>query len=132
MKLRITVEGKTYEVDVDILDGEGSTSNQPEAVAAAPRPVAPAPPPAAAPAPRPAAAPAVGASGKVVKAPLAGTITKVLVAVGDQVALNQPVAIMEAMKMESTIASTAAGTVSAILVPPGTAVRDGDPLVELS
>jgi len=141
MKLRITVEGKTYEVDVEVLEGElpvaGGYAPAPApspfasaapAPAPAPRPAAP---PAAAPASASAPAPASG-GGKSCKAPLAGTVTKVLVAVGDAVLQNQPIAVMEAMKMETNVAATSSGTVTAVRVAPGTAVKDGDVLVELS
>ena len=80
--VRISFEGKTYDVEVEVLDS---------AVAAAPAaPVAaPAPAPAA-----PAAAPAV-AGGTEVKSPLAGSVFKLKVAVGDTVAANQEVAVIE-------------------------------------
>lgn len=134
MKLRITVENKVYEVTVEVLEGQAGVPGAPVPVGPTPPPPFPAAPAAPLP-PRAAAAPAraaepAGAGGKTCRAPLAGTVTKVLVKVGDTVAVNAPVAVMEAMKMESSIASPVAGRVSAIKVAAGDAVKDGDILVE--
>lgn len=110
---------------------EGQSVNQGDVLiqlqgnAAAPAPKA-APAPAAAPAPKPAA----GAS--AVTAPLPGTVTKVLVTVGQQVNAGDTVLLMEAMKMENNITAETAGTVKAILVQPGAQVQSGDALVELA
>lgn len=100
-------------------------------------PAAPAPKPVeapkAAPAPAPAApkaAPATGA-GKKVESPLPGTITKILVSVGQQVNPGDVLLTMEAMKMENNITSEYAGTVKAILVQQGASVMNGDALVEI-
>ena len=80
----------------------------------------------AAPAQKPAA------SASAVTAPLPGTVTKVLVAVGQQVKAGETVLTMEAMKMENNITAETAGTVKAILVQPGAQVQSGDALVELA
>ena len=61
-----------------------------------------------------------------------GTVFKIRVAVGDQVAADQELVVLEAMKMESPIYAPAAGTVSAILVKEGDAVSEGQVLVQLS
>ncbi len=125
-KLKITLEGKTYEVGVEVVG---------EAAAAAPAPAAaPAAKPAAAPAPAPApaAAPApvaVGA-GDIV-CPMPGVVFKVKVAVGDTVAADQEIIVLEAMKMESPIYAPTAGKVTAILVKEGDAVSEGQVLVQL-
>jgi acetyl-CoA/propionyl-CoA carboxylase biotin carboxyl carrier protein len=71
------------------------------------------------------AAAAVGGSGKVT-VPMQGTITKVLVAVGDTVEAGQPVCVLEAMKMENNINADKSGTVAEVKVSPGQSVGTGD------
>jgi methylmalonyl-CoA carboxyltransferase small subunit len=137
MKLRITVEGKTYDVDVEVLDQGssgpmyGSTSvhsatveapvaHKAEAAAPAPAPVSAAP------------APPAGSTGdRVVKAPIVGTIVQLKVAPGDRVEVNQVLLVMEAMKMETNVATPLAGKVKTVRVSPGEAVKAGQVLVEL-
>lgn len=93
--------------------------------------------PAAAPAAKPAAAPApkaapLSAGASTVNAPLPGTITKVNVKVGDEVAAGDTVVLMEAMKMENSITTEFAGKVKAVLVEAGAQVQSGQALVELA
>lgn len=94
--------------------------------------------PAAAPAAKPAAAPAapkaapLSAGASTVTAPLPGTITKVNVKVGDEVAAGDTVILMEAMKMENSITTEFAGKVKAVLVEAGAQVQSGQALVELA
>jgi acetyl-CoA/propionyl-CoA/long-chain acyl-CoA carboxylase, biotin carboxylase, biotin carboxyl carrier protein len=64
-----------------------------------------------------------------VSAPMQGTIVKVLVEVGQEVAADEPVCILEAMKMESEVRSQKAGIVSEIRVEAGQTVRSGEPLI---
>jgi len=54
---------------------------------------------------------------------------RVDVAVGDQVAVGQTLCVLEAMKMENTVAADVAGTVAEVRVAAGTAVGAGDVLV---
>jgi biotin carboxyl carrier protein len=133
MKLRITVEGKTYEVDVEVLEEGphgplyGSTSVHGSTVAGPSSPGSPESPP-----PHVAAPPAPVATGSehVVKAPIVGTVVQIKVAPGDTVAVNQVLLVMEAMKMETNVASPLAGKVKTIRVSPGDAVKAGQVLVE--
>src|SRR5215204_4598283 len=69
------------------------------------------------------------ASGGTIAAPMQGTIVRVLVEVGQGVEADEPVCILEAMKMESEVRSQKAGTVSEIHVAAGQTVRSGEPLV---
>ena len=71
------------------------------------------------------------ASGGAIRAPMQGTIVKVLVREGQEVAADEPVCILEAMKMESEVRSQKAGTVSEIRVEPGQTVRSGDTLISV-
>ena len=66
-----------------------------------------------------------------VAAPMQGTIVKVFVQEGQEIAVDQPVCLLEAMKMESEIRARKDGVVSEILVEAGETVRSGDPLVVL-
>ena len=93
-KFNITVNGNTYEVEVEEVGG-ASFAAAPVAAPAAP---------AAAPAAKPAAAPAAKKSAPVagavqVTAPMPGTIVSVKVNVGDSVKKGDLVAVLEAMKM---------------------------------
>nr|WP_290667428.1 biotin/lipoyl-containing protein [Ardenticatena sp.] len=64
-----------------------------------------------------------------VDAPMPGLVVKVLVDVGDPVGENQPVVILEAMKMENELRAPVAGVIKAVRVQPGTAVNLGESLV---
>jgi acetyl-CoA/propionyl-CoA carboxylase biotin carboxyl carrier protein len=71
-----------------------------------------------------------GAAGTgAIAAPMQGTIVKVDVAVGDEVAAGQVVAVLEAMKMENNVATDVAGTVAEVKVTAGQAVGSGDIIV---
>lgn len=69
--------------------------------------------------------------GEKVKAPLPGSIFKILVNVGDQVKKGDNLLIMEAMKMENDIKAEKDGVVSAIKVKVGDAVLQGEVLIEM-
>jgi glutaconyl-CoA/methylmalonyl-CoA decarboxylase subunit gamma len=71
-------------------------------------------------------------SGETLRAPIAGKVVKVLVAVGDVVAPHAPVIVLEAMKMENEIVSEHGGTVKAIHKQATQAVDTGDLLIELA
>ena len=65
-------------------------------------------------------------------APMPGKITKLFVAVGDEVKKGQALLVMEAMKMENNIVATSDGQVKTIHVTVGQSVSQEDPLVELA
>jgi biotin carboxyl carrier protein len=71
------------------------------------------------------------ARGEMIRAPIAGKVVKVVVAVGDQVAPGHAVIVLEAMKMENELAAERGGTVSAIHKSAGQAVETGDLLLEI-
>jgi biotin carboxyl carrier protein len=71
------------------------------------------------------------ARGEALRAPIAGKVVKVLVAVGDAVAAGTAVIVLEAMKMENELAAERGGTVAAIHKAAGQAVDTGDLLVEI-
>ncbi len=70
-------------------------------------------------------------AGKIA-APMQGTVTKVSVAVGDEVAQGATVCVLEAMKMENNITADKDGTIAEIRIEPGQAVSAGDLLVVIS
>jgi len=122
--LRITLEGKTYDVAVEVL-GENASTSAP--VASAPAQAAA---PVAAPPPQAPAAPAPAGAGSVLS-PMAGQVMKIKVAVGATVSQNQEVIVLEAMKMETPIYAPVAGTVKAISVKEGEAVAEGQALLTI-
>ena len=131
MKYKVTLNGRTYEVEV-VADKAMCVAEY-EAIAPAAAPVAA---PAAAPvAAAPAAAPAAGGmtvtGGESVKAPMPGNILKVAVSVGQTVKEGQLLCVLEAMKMENEIYAPCAGTVSAVPVAKGSTVNTGDLLVAI-
>ena len=69
--------------------------------------------------------------GEQVRAPIAGKFVKVLCAVGDEIAVGQGVAVLEAMKMENEIVAERGGTVKEILKSAGQAVETGELLLVL-
>ena len=127
MKYKVTLNGRTYEVEVEA--GKAMLLSEYEAVAPAPAAAAPAAAPvAAAPAAAP-AAPAVTGSGEAVNAPMPGNILKVNVNVGDAVKSGTVLVVLEAMKMENEIMAPKDGTVTQVLVSKGSTVDTGAPLV---
>jgi pyruvate carboxylase subunit B len=107
----VTVNGKSY--DVHVAPG-GATSVAPTQAAATP-----------------AAAPAGSGASVDIKAPMPGTVLKVLVEVGDTVAAGDAVVVIEAMKMETELKAQDAGTVTAVNVQQGATVASDEVLVSL-
>ena len=128
MKYKITLNGRTYEVEVE--HGKAMLLDEYEAIAPAPVAAAPAAAPVAAAAPAAApAAPAVTGAGEAVTAPMPGNILKVNVNVGDAVKEGQVLVVLEAMKMENEIMAPKNGTVTQVVVSKGSTVDTGAPLV---
>ncbi|MBP5160729.1 MAG: biotin/lipoyl-binding protein [Alphaproteobacteria bacterium] len=75
--------------------------------------------------------PTSAATAQDVTAPMAGTVTKLLVKEGDKVAAGQALLILEVMKMENTISAEQAGVVKKIEVAEGARVVAGQPLIRL-
>lgn len=120
-KLRITVDGKVFDVSVELLDQVSSTT------------AAPAPAPVAAPAPAasaPVAAPAPAPAGDV-PSPLAGKVVSLDVAAGAPVKAGDQILTLEAMKMNTIIYAPASGTLTAFCVNPGDTVQEGQALAKI-
>lgn len=130
MKYKITLNGKTYEVEVEA--GKAMLLDEYEAIAPAPAPAAPVAAPAAAVAAPAAPAAAVTAAGTTVDAPMPGTVLRIEVAQGQAVKAGQVLVVMEAMKMENEITAPADGTVAQIVAQKGASVETGSPLLVLA
>ena len=112
---QVVVDGHAYSVTVSPGGAVESVSPAPAPAAAQ---TAPADPPAA--------------GGQPVPAPLAGTIFKINVSEGQQVASGDVIMVLEAMKMETEVRAPASGAVQSILVKEGDAVQVGDALLALA
>jgi len=127
-KLRVTVDGKAYDVLVEILDDGGAPA--PARSAAHPAHVESAH--VSAPTvSTPARAGGPTAAGDV-PSPLAGKVVSIDVKPGQSVEANAQLLTLEAMKMNTYVFAPAAGTVNEILVAPGDAVEEGQVLVKMS
>ena len=116
MKYKVTLNGRTYEIEVEA--GKAMCLAEYEAIV----PSAPAAPVAAAPV----------AGGEVVAAPMPGTILKVNVQPGQAVKAGELLVVLEAMKMENEIMAPKAGTVAQVLVSKGSNVDTGAAMVVLN
>ncbi len=123
-KLRVTVDGKTYDVSVEVLGTEGAAP-----VASAPRPMSPAQ--AVAPAPAPIAPKQVSPGAGQVLSPLAGKVVSIDCKVGDTINSGTKVITLEAMKMNTEVIAYVNGTVKSISVNAGDSVEEGQLLVTL-
>ena len=120
MKLKVTVDGVRYDVEVEVEED-------------APAPLGAifmgggfVPQHAATP-----AASATPTDGQGVTAPLAGTVVRVPVKEGQEIAEGDVLVVLEAMKMETEITAPAPGMVSAVLVSVGDAVAGGQVVVQI-
>ena len=132
MKYKVTLNNRTYEVEVE--EGKAMLIDEYEAYApAAPAPVAAASvaaaPVAAAPAAPAGAALAAGAGGR---RPMPGSSRQINVTQGQKVNEGDVLLVLEAMKMENEIVATKSGTVAQIVTAKGAVVETGAPLVVIA
>ena len=128
MKLKITVDGKVYEVDVEVFEPDPTGPVYVPPVGSARIPAA-APAPAAVPPASSGAAPVADES-KVCRSPIAGTVAKVPIQAGQTIKANDVLVVLEAMKMETVITAPIAGKVARINAKVGDFVQGGQVLVE--
>jgi biotin carboxyl carrier protein len=126
LKLRITIDGKVYEVEVEVAEPEPP---QPGHVAPVAQTRVPAAKPVTAPPVQPSTAPVADES-KVCRSPIAGVVVRVSAQVGQAIQANDVLLVLEAMKMETVITSPLAGKVARVNVHGGDAVQSGQVLVE--
>lgn len=126
MKLRITIDGKVYEAEVEMLETEETAPEYPAYPAASQAFV-----PAAMPQPLP-SVDSSGAGSRQIecRSPVTGLVIKVNVQAGHNVEPNEVVAVLESMKMEMQIAAPRAGVVKNVLVSPGSSVKVDQLLME--
>ncbi|MDR2905133.1 MAG: biotin attachment protein [Helicobacteraceae bacterium] len=120
----ISVEGQTYFVKV----AEGKIA---EMASAGVAPAQPAPTQVATPA-SPATAVAVGGNQRAIKAPMPGSVTKILKNAGESVKNGEAVLVIEAMKMENEIFADADGVIASVAVAVGAKVQAGDTLLVIA
>lgn len=132
MKMKITLHGVAYEVEVEVLDeGEGFYDKNGQAQIPRVIPAVPAPAFNTTPVLHSAQTAAdVHSSEKTIKAPVGGTIVEVKLRNGDKVVSGQEILILEAMKMHTSIGAPADGMIKSIPVAAGDTVREGQVLVE--
>ena len=128
-KYRITLEGKTYEIEVELLDGNEPTkapvSNEQGQIAnASSRPDI-----------RvidPSVRSETHISDSMVSAPMPGTVSALLAEPGSALSKGQTVIVLEAMKMENEIVAPKDGALGRLFVEQGQTVQGGDPLFEMA
>ncbi|NMW18282.1 MAG: acetyl-CoA carboxylase biotin carboxyl carrier protein subunit [Chlorobiaceae bacterium] len=129
MQLILTIDGKKYVVDVEVLEGEEIrtpgmfqelTSTIQSKQVIAPSPLPPAMQPVADGLP----------DEKVCRSPIAGIVQRVNVQVGQKLQVDDLLVVLEAMKMETNITAHKDGTVKKIMASPGEAVKSGQALIE--
>jgi methylmalonyl-CoA carboxyltransferase 1.3S subunit len=121
VKLKITIDGETYEVEVEAVEPESSpapprgyvTESAPIRVPAAPPPTAP---------------PVNDA--KVCRSPITGVVVRVAVQPGQTIQVGDILLVLEAMKMETNITAPNAGKVAAVKVGEGESVQAGQVVAE--
>ncbi len=124
-KLRVTVDGKSYDVTVEVPDDPGASAGAPPPLVSAPS--APSPPP-------PSQAVPIATTGAVpgaVASPLAGRVIAILVTPGQEVKKGDHLLTLEAMKMNTAVSAPKAGTVAEILTTVGAAVDEGQILARI-
>ena len=120
MKLRIDIEGRAYDVDVSFPESDrGSNVHPPAAEVPIPGAVLRRRPPQKLP------------EDSVCRSPIAGRVAAILAPAGTAVRRNEPVILLEAMKMEVPIGPAVDGTVKAIHVRAGDAISARQILFEL-
>jgi biotin carboxyl carrier protein len=128
LKLKITIDGKQYDVEVEVAEEERPSSGPYYYVPPAnpvSLPSVPPPPPTGQ-----AAGGAVEDEAKVCRSPIAGVVVKINAQAGQQIQVNDPLLVLEAMKMETNITSPVSGKIKAVKTGVGEGVQTGQVVVE--
>ncbi|MBM9511141.1 biotin/lipoyl-containing protein [Desulfogranum marinum] len=124
-RMRITVNGQTYEVEAEILDDQQTASSAaPAAVEAAATVVTPT----AAPKTKVVSS---GTSG-VVPSPIAGTVVSIAKPAGSEVAAGEVLLVLEAMKMNTEVTAPSSGKITEVNVSQGESVEEGQALMTIA
>ena len=129
MKLNITIDGKTYEVDVDAAEPE-TPAAMPYSVGGVNIGSAPLRVPASAATVAPPADSKPVNEEKVCRSPVSGVVVRVAAQVGQKLQTGDILIVLEAMKMETNITAPGAGKIAAIAVKQGDGVQAGQVVVE--
>jgi len=131
LKLRIDIDGKTYDLDVEVLE-EDPPPRRPGYIPphAPPMTVRSAAGPAVAPGAEAVAADAPVDEEKVCRSPLAGVVNRVVATAGQTLERDDLIMVLEAMKMETNVVAAHPGTVKALRVAEGDGVKVGQILME--
>jgi len=127
VKLRITINDKTFDVDVEVAEADVATlpPAYPVGSAVLAGSVATTPP-----------APAAGISeapvneDKVCRSPVSGIVVRLIAQPGQNLQVGDALMVLEAMKMETNIAAPIAGRIKALKVAQGDNVQSGQVVVE--
>jgi methylmalonyl-CoA carboxyltransferase small subunit len=120
VKLRISLEGQSYDVEVEVLPEHSADPLDFEPRIDLPASLR-----------RPAPPSDVRPGDKICRSPITGVVVSVAASSGRKVRQDDPVAVIEAMKMLTTIGAPVDGTVDAVHVVPGQQVKSGQPLCTL-
>jgi methylmalonyl-CoA carboxyltransferase small subunit len=126
VKLKITVDGTTYEVEVEASEPEVA---RPPPSVGPPRAATPVAIPVA---PRAAAGAPVADEAKVCRSPISGTVVRVAAQPGQAIQIGDVLLVLEAMKMETNITAPVVAQVARINAQVGDAVQSGQVLVEFA
>ena len=129
MKLQIGIDGKSYQVEVEVLQEDGAS--RPPSYG--PYPDVPATiqsTPSRRAGPQAEAMDGNVDEAKVCRSPVAGVVIRVNIQPGQKLQANDLMMVLEAMKMETNVTAPGAGTVKAIKVQPQDAVKVNQVLVE--
>ena len=118
MKLKVTMNGSVYDVEVEVEEEPLPTLGAILVGAASAYGVTPS------------VVKAPATSANALTAPMAGTVVKVLIAAGDAVVAGQTLLVLEAMKMETEVTAPKDGTVKSVDVAAGDAVQGGQVMIE--
>ena len=131
MKLRITLDDRTFEVEVEVADADHASLPPAYPVGSARLAGS------AASAYSPAAGQAAGAApsavadeSKACRSPVSGVVVKVVASAGNSIQAGDSILVLEAMKMETNITAPVSGVITSIKVVQGDRVQTGDVLVE--
>lgn len=121
-RLRITIDGESYEVTAEVFDDIGGAAPSPQFAT-----LSTVTPPVISPAPSPLGTAEAGA----VPSPMSGKLVGFSVKTGDEVAIGDELAVVEAMKMNTYVHALCGGKVLELLATPGDGVEEGQILLRI-